>query len=472
MEIIGAVIHVLFQLFTYLFIAYMIVVIGFYSVMLVISSRQLREQYGLNQKEPYEDYLDNIDAKPVSVIVPAYNEEIGIYNSVRALLSMNYSEYEIIVVNDGSKDQTVDIMIDKFDMKKIPRVVRKQLDTESIRGIYQSSIHSNVFMVDKENGGKADALNAGINVSRYPYVCSLDGDSILERDAFLKVMKPIIESDGEVIAAGGSIRIANGCRIERGEVMEIGLSKSPLVVMQVIEYLRAFLMGRIGLSRHNLLLIISGAFGIFHKESVIRAGGYRRETVGEDMELVVRLHRLMKEEKEKSQIVYLPDPVCWTEAPEDTTMLKRQRSRWHRGLFESLWHHKRMLFNPRYGSIGMISVPYFVFIELIGPVIELLGYILVPIGVLTGLINVQVAILMFLLALLYGSILSMGAVLLEEWSLRRYPKESHIVRLFFYALSETFWYRPLTVFWRMLGLIQVVRKQQGWGEMKRKGISQ
>lgn len=471
MEFLLETIQSLFFIFSILFLLYMLVLFIFYLIIFFISARQLREQLGLNQKEPYHDFLESSDIKPISIIVPAYNEEIGIYNSVRSLLSINFPQYEIIVVNDGSKDRTLHEMLDRFDMVEYNHIIRKNIETKQIHKIYRSNLHPNVYLLDKDNGGKADALNSGINFSHFPYVCSLDGDSVLENDAFLKIMKVITDSNEKVIAAGGSIRIANGCIIERGEIMQVGLSKSPLVIMQVIEYLRAFLMGRIGLSRHNLLLIISGAFGIFQKEWVIKAGGYNTKTVGEDMELVVRLHRLIKEEKMDRKIIYIPDPVCWTEAPDSMKILKRQRSRWHRGLFEVIWMHKSMLFNRKYGKVGMISMPYFLFVEFLGPLIELTGYIILITGILFSFINPNIALLMFTLAFLYGSILSMSAVLLEEWSLRRYTKVSEIVKLFFYALSETFWYRPLTLVWRLQGLIQVIRKQQSWGEMTRKGIS-
>jgi cellulose synthase/poly-beta-1,6-N-acetylglucosamine synthase-like glycosyltransferase len=325
-------------------------------------------------------------------------------------------------------------------------------------------------VLDKENGGKADSLNAGINCSKYPYFCSLDGDSIIERNAFLKVLKPLIESDDEVIASGGSVRIANGCDIQNGELVKIGLSNKPLVVMQVIEYLRAFLTGRVGLSQNNLLLIVSGAFGVFSKKWVVEAGGYAH-TVGEDMELVVRLHRLIKEKKANKKIIYVPDPVCWTEAPESMKFLRRQRKRWHRGLFDSLWKHKKLLFNPKYGSIGMFAMPYFFFIEFLGPLIELIGYIILIIFLLTGSIYIEYALLFFVLALIYGSIYSMAAVLLEEWTMERYPKVKHLTILFFISLTETFWYRPLTVLWRVEGMVETVIGKKGWGEMVRKGVS-
>jgi cellulose synthase/poly-beta-1,6-N-acetylglucosamine synthase-like glycosyltransferase len=450
---------------------YMVIVIVFYSVILMISTFQLRKEYQLDRIQAYEDYMEEFNTRPVSIIVPAYNEEAGITQSVRSLLSVNYPTYEIIVVNDGSTDHTLKKMIDLYDMKEISRVVRKQVHTKPIKTIYQSSLLSNLFLIDKENGGKADALNVGLNFSHYPYFCSLDGDSVLEPDAFLKVMKPIIDSNEDVIASGGSVRIANGCEIKNGHILKIGLSDNPIVVMQIIEYLRAFLMGRIGLSRHNLLLIISGAFGVFSKHWTIEAGGYKTDTVGEDMELVVRIHRLLKERGINKKIVYVPDPVCWTEVPEDMTILRRQRRRWHRGLFESLWTHRGLTFNPKYGSIGMISFPYFWIVEFLGPIVEFLGYIFMILCLFLGGVYIEFAILLFLLSCLYGSLFSMTAVLLEEWSLTKYPKVSDIVKLFLYSLTETIWYRPMTVFWRCEGVWQMLKGDTSWGEMKRKGVS-
>jgi cellulose synthase/poly-beta-1,6-N-acetylglucosamine synthase-like glycosyltransferase len=449
---------------------YMILIITVYGGMILLSLLQIRKNYQLHEFEPYEELLQSEFTKPVSILVPAYNESVGIYGTIRSLLSIEYPEYEMIIINDGSTDDTLEKLIMRFKLVKINRVVRKQLDTKEIKGIYQSTIYPNLLVLDKENGGKADALNAGINCSKYPYFCSLDGDSIIERNAFLKVLKPIIESDDEVIASGGSVRIANGCEIQNGEIVNIGLSNKPLVVMQVIEYLRAFLTGRVGLSQNNLLLIVSGAFGVFSKKWVVEAGGYAH-TVGEDMELVVRLHRLIKEKKANKKIIYVPDPVCWTEAPESIKFLRRQRKRWHRGLFDSLWKHKKLLFNPKYGSIGMFAMPYFFFIEFLGPLIELIGYIILIISLLTGSVYIEYALIFFVLALIYGSIYSMAAVLLEEWTMERYPKVKHLTILFFISLTETFWYRPLTVLWRVEGMAETVIGKKGWGEMVRKGVS-
>lgn len=466
----------LFHWITLLIAVYVVGVTLLYLALFLVSLKKIYKEKGLKSIQ-YDDVLNENTAPPLSIIVPAYNEEANIVWSVRSLLGINYKVYEIVVVNDGSKDETLQRMIDEFQMSEIKHKIHLSLlgkDTKPIRAVYRSGRYPNLIMVDKENGGKADALNAGINISKYPYFVSLDGDTVLDPNAFIKVMKPIIDAKPgeEIIVSGGSVGIANGSYVDSGYLGErdVSLSRNPIVVMQVIEYLRAFLMGRIGLSRYNLLLIVSGAFGVFRKDWVVKAGGYEVGTIGEDMELIVRLHAMIREEKSGARIIYVPDPVCWTEAPENFKILKRQRTRWHRGLFESLWRHKRMIFNPKYGRIGLIAMPYFTIVELLGPIIEFFGYVLVAAGLFMGTLSIKIALLLALAMLSYGTILSMGAVLLEEWSWNRYRKVSDLVRLFFFAVSESVWYRPVAAYWRLIGLIEAIRgKRHQWGEMTRKG---
>lgn len=442
-----------------------------YSLMLITALRRLRKERKLDKAEMDEESMTDINMKPVSVLVPAYNEEAGIIDSIHSLLHLQYPQYEIVVINDGSKDGTKESVIDHFQMIPVNRVIPAKLETEEIRMTYQSAIHSNLLLVDKHQGGKADALNAGIKVSRYPYFCSIDGDSILESTALLRVMQPISTSNENVVAAGGSVRIANGSDIQLGSVLHIGLSNSLLVVMQVIEYYRAFLMGRTALSKYNLLLLISGAFSVFSKKEVTEIGGYKKNLIGEDMEIIVRLHRYLKKNKLKKRIEAVPDPVCWTEAPETLKSLRMQRRRWHQGLLESLWSHRGMTFNPRYGSVGLISFPYFWLIECFGPVIEFGGYIFLIWSFFTGGIYLEFSILLALLFLLYGSIFSMTSVVFVAWNLASYPKRKDLLRLFVLSLTEVFWYRPLTVIWRLEGFVRFFFNSHDWGNLERKGLS-
>jgi len=459
------------QVIALVIIVYMLTVAFTYVVLFAIAVPRVKRESKLNRKEQIEGISINQDTFPVSVLVPAFNEEVGIISSVRSMLGLDYPQFEVIVIDDGSIDTTSEKVIKQFKMEKIDLAMRKYVPTKLIKGAYQSSLYPHLFLVQKENGGKADALNAGINFSRYPYFSAVDGDSILDRDALLKTMKPIIDSNGLVTATGGTVRIANGSTINHSEVEKISLPKEPLVLMQIIEYFRAFLIGRLGLSRMNILLIISGAFGVFEKSRVIKVGGYNSKTVGEDMELIVRIHRSIKDEKSDQRIEYIQDPVCWTEAPSTLGSLRSQRNRWQRGLAETLWLHRKMMFNPKYKGIGLFSMPYYLLVELLSSVFELIGYLVIIFGLLFSFISIELAIVMFLVTAMYGSLLSSLAVLLEEWTYHKYPDLRSVVILFIWALTETFWYRPLMVWWRCEGLVHSFRKKSDWGNMNRKGIS-
>lgn len=408
---------------------------------------------------------------PVSVLLPAFNEEKGVVESVLSLRRLSYPEFEIIVINDGSKDKTLDVLIEEFKLRKTRRVYHRILPSKEVRGIYRSALIENLVVVDKENGGKADALNVGINLSAYPLVCSLDADSILESQALLRVIHPFMEAYLQTVATGGIVRAANGCRVERGQVLDVALPSRWLVRFQIVEYLRAFLSGRMGWSLMNALLIISGAFAIFKKEAVLEAGGYRTDTVGEDMELVVRLHQLLSRKEQRYGFHFMPDPVCWTEVPESWRVLSRQRNRWQRGLSESLAAHISMLFNPRYGWIGMAAMPYFLFVEALSPLLEVAGYALFLAGVLTGAISWTSFAIFFSLAVLIGILLSLLAILIEEVSMERYPKLLDLGRLIAGGILENFGYRQALALVRTRALWDLARGSTGWGDMERRGLA-
>lgn len=454
-----------------LIVIYIVGVIFIYSSMLVFAYLHLRKGLKLDKFVANEESLEMIYSKPVSIIVPVYNEELGVAHTIQSLLTLQYPQFEIIVVNDGSKDSTLQTVIEQFEMEKIHRTIKIDIPTKPILDLYESKLHPNILLINKINGGKADALNAGINTCKYPYFCSIDGDSILDQTSLLRVMKPIVTSNGKVIAAGGSIRIANGSDIQMGTVLNAVIPNNPIVIMQIIEYLRAYYMGRIALSKFNLILVISGAFSVFSKKFVVKSGGYSVDTIGEDMEIVVKLQRYLYEHKLNKSIVYVPDPVCWTEAPDNIKDLRTQRRRWHQGLLSSLSMHKKMTFNPKYKRIGLISFPYFWIVEFLGPVIELGGYFYILISFMVGNVYLESAIIMSLLLLIYSCLLSMFAILLEAWSLNTYPRIRDIVKLIFYSFTEVFWFRPLTIVFRIEGIWNYFRKQNDWGQLQRRGLS-
>ena len=418
----------------------------------------------------YQQILKSEMTLPISIVVPAHNEERGIVDTVRSLLQLNYGEFEVLVVNDGSKDGTLEQLVRAFNLRTTDRIYRRTLPTQKVRGIYASLEVPNLTVVDKEQGGKSDALNAGINLSRYPLFCSVDADSVIEENALLRVVKPFMEHPEEMVAVGGIVRIINGCEVRDGRVVKIGLPRRVLPVFQVVEYLRAFLSGRIGWSVLRSLLIISGAFGLYKKSEVIAVGGYDSNTDTEDLELVVKLHEGLKKRKVKYRIVFVPDPVCWTEVPEKFKTLLMQRNRWHRGLLQSFRLHWRMLLNPKYGVIGTLALPYFLLFEMLGPFVEVLGYLSVILARLLGILNMEFFLLFLLVAVFYGVFLSIAAVLLEEISFRRYPAWEDLARLIWYAIWENLGYRQLLALFKVKAFFDFIRRRRRWGEMGHRGF--
>lgn len=451
-------------------LGYFVLLSLFYIVFTAIAWRSL---IGYLRRRVYAG-VDEAFASPltpaVSMLLPAYNEEAGVVESVRSLLALRYPRFEVIVVNDGSTDATMERLRSEFDLVPVRRALRDTLPTAPVRATWMSRQHPALLVLDKENGGKSDALNAGVNAALHPYVCAVDADAMLEEDALLHVAKPVLDDPELVAATGGIVRIANGCRVDHGRVVEVGLPRSRLAMLQVVEYFRAFLVGRVGWSRINALLIISGAFGLFRRSALETGGGYWTGTVGEDMELVVRLHRHHRERKEDYRIEFVPDPVCWTEVPEDLRTLGRQRRRWQRGLAQGLWRHKRLIGNPAYGTLGLVATPYFVVFELLGPLIELVGYVLIPVAVLLGALSVEFLVAFALVAILLGIMLSVSALALEEFSFRRHPSGREAARLLAYAFLENFGFRQLINVWRAIALVDALRRRPGWGAQRRRGF--
>ena len=407
---------------------------------------------------------------PISVLAPAFNEEANVVDNVRSLLMLDYPLFEVILVNDGSSDRTLGRLVDAFGLRRSARSFERALPCKAIRGVYESATYSNLLVVDKENGGKADALNAGLNLSLYPLFCAIDADSILEPDALLRLVRPFVDAPGVTIAAGGVVRVANGCDIHGGRVHKVRLPRQPLPLIQIVEYLRAFLFGRMGWSTGNSLLVISGAFGLFEKRAAVLAGGYATDSVGEDMELVVRMHRYRRERRQPYRIGFVPDPICWTEVPMSTRVLRRQRTRWQRGLIDTLVRHRAMIGRPRYGSVGMIALPGFLVFEMLSPLVELSGYILLPVMWALGLLSPGGAWIFFVLAIMYMVLVSALAVLLEDIAFRRYPSVLDLGRLLIGAVLENFGYRQLTVWWRVRAFWEYLRGDLSWGAMEREGM--
>jgi cellulose synthase/poly-beta-1,6-N-acetylglucosamine synthase-like glycosyltransferase len=459
----------LLAVFQLIVLLYFVALNTYYLVTSLMAFRSLRRYTQQLNSVDIDDLIATAGAPPITIIVPAYNEAATILEASRSLLTLRYPDYEILIVNDGSTDTTLEVLKSTYRLQPAPRFPLAHLPTAPVRGVYQSQTHPHLWVIDKENGRRADAINAGINYCRTPLLCLVDADGIIEPEALMRIVRPFLE-DARTVASGGIIRVVNGCRVQDGLVSEVRLPQRWLARFQVVEYLRSFLAGRVGWDALQIMLLISGAFGLFRRDLVVAVGGLAHDSVGEDFELTVRLHRYCREQRLPYAVHFVPDPVAWTEVPETRALLSRQRDRWQRGLIDTLRRHRRLLLNPRYGRIGLIAYPYFFFFEMLGPIIEFFGYIVFFFLLITGYLSTASAVLFLWIAVLMGSVLSVAAVGLEELSFRRYTRLQDLLFLLVLSLLENFGYRQLITFYRIRGTISYLRGQTGWGSMERKGF--
>ncbi|WP_293945244.1 MULTISPECIES: sulfatase-like hydrolase/transferase [unclassified Sphingobacterium] len=467
--------HIVYEILVWLFLLYSAAVFLIYTWIGLYAYGAVFRYKHNNTFTDYSIIATNPNAPTFSLIAPAYNEGMTIVENVRSLLSLYYHNLEIIIVNDGSKDDSIQKLIASYQLEPTSFFVQGNIKTKKIRGIYKSKnpAFKKLIVVDKENGGKADALNVGVNISSGDYIVCIDVDCILEQDAILKLAKPFLEqTDKRVIACGGVIRLANNCHVVNGSVVDVNLPKSWLGRTQALEYIRAFILGRMAWSRASGLILISGAFGAFDRQIVLACGGYDKNTVGEDMELVVRMRRYMEEQKQAYKVVNIPDPLCWTEVPESKEVLRKQRNRWMRGTMETLWKHRKLMFNPKYGRFGMISMPYWFFFEFLGPVVEFTGYIVFAVFFILGIINWPFFFALFGLVIAAGVLYSIYAILVDLVSHQVYTKKRDLSTLIATAILEPLYFHPIVVKASVQGVVDYFRKQHGWGEMTRQGFQQ
>lgn len=443
-----------------------------YLLQLLIAYIEIKTRQHMHGPMDSWNLLTSNLAMPVSIIVPAYNEEVTICDNVRAILSLTYSPFEVIIVNDGSKDATLQTLISTFALKPVHRAYEPTtLAHKPIRGLYSSKLHPRLLLIDKENGGKADALNAGITLSRYPLFCTVDADSILDPQALLLATQPFLEDPGRVVAVGGMVRIANGCEVRAGHIEKYRLPNNALAMFQTMEYLRAFLLARLSLSRLGVLTIVSGAFGIFRRNIVIEAGGYTANSMGEDFEIVLKLHHHLRKQKRQYRMVYLSNPICWTEVPETLAALSSQRRRWQRGALEGITAHYQMIGNWRYGKLGLVGMPLVLLNDLLGPVAEMLGYLLLPILWAADLISGQFALAYLSLTVMLGVFISSLSLLLEETDLEHTYTAAELTRLTITAVLENLGYRQLNTYWRAAATLEyMLGISRKWEKKKRRGF--
>lgn len=465
---------VLSDLFRYGILMYSVAILSFY---LFIALYSIGETKNYIRKSSFANYpllASSEHAPSLSILAPAYNEAATIVENVRSLLNIYYNHFEVIIINDGSKDDSLQKLVEVYDLEPVPYFAEQVIATKPIRAVYKSRnpVYKKLVVVDKVNGGKADALNVGINVARNRYVVCIDVDCILEQDAMLKLTKPFLENaEKRVIATGGVVRIANSCEVEDGKIVKVALPKQFLPRMQTLEYIRAFLLGRMAWSRMDGLLLISGAFGAFDRDIVLRVGGYDHKTVGEDMELVVRMRCYMEEQKLPYEVAYIPDPLCWTEAPASFKILGRQRNRWTRGTIETLRMHRKMFFNPAYRILGMVSYPYWFFFEFLAPLVEFTGFVGFCMMALLGLVQWKLFFALLLFIYAFAALFSSFAILMEVMTYNQYQKRRELLSLMLTALVEPLFFHPFVVWAAVKGNIDLLRKKNAWGEMSRQGFA-
>lgn len=460
--------------FYYFFLIFSVLIISSYIILALISTFETIFYFRKNSFVSYKSILASPFSPTISILAPCYNESLNIVENVRSLMSLHYVNYEVIIINDGSKDESLEKLIAEYNLESVKYPINPKLETQQIRGIYKSKnpVFEKLIVIDKENGGKADALNAGLNFSKSEFVACIDVDCMLIEDALQKMVKPFLErSDRKVIATGGVIRIANNCKIENGKLMQVNMPKKLIERYQILEYLRSFLLGRMAWSKLNGLLIISGAFGMFDRRIMIDAGGYDINTVGEDMEVIVRMRKYMRDKKRKYKIAYIPDPLCWTEAPDNFNTLQLQRNRWTRGTIETLRKHWRLFMNPKYGYLGLLSYPYWLIYERLAPIVEVIGLLFLGYLFYIGSLNWLYALSFIVVAYLFSIAFSMAAILSEELTYRQYTKKGDALKLLFVALIEPFTFHPFILYSALRGnFTYYFKKKSGWGTMVRKGI--
>lgn len=494
--------HQLALFFTWLFLIYFLAYHTFNFALLILAFVDVRKHLWMRALDDPDLLLNSPYTPPISMLVPAYNEAVTISASLHSLMALRLPRFEIIVVNDGSKDKTMAVLQETLQLRRRDFPYRPGIATARVRGLYEATIPlppavERLIVVDKENGGKADALNAGINASVCPFVISMDADSVIDDVALLQILRVLLERR-DVAAIGGQVAVANGCKIENGRLVQVGLPKSHLARIQIVEYVRSFTAARTALSRWNALLIVSGVFCIFEKELLIRVGGYLTEhvksrlvheyagrgssTVCEDMEIVVRLHRYLQEKGLRKVILSMPYPICWTEVPERAGDLAKQRGRWFRGFVEILVYHRHMLFNPRYGTAGLVGWPSLFLFDFLGLFIEAFGYLSLPIFFALHILSIKYLFLFLAVAFGYGALVSVLSLMVAFWS---EPGDPHEVRgrpllaslparqmalLLLYCIIENFGYRQMTIRWRFKGLVDYLRGKKSWEKFERIGF--
>lgn len=454
---------------------YSITIMFSYLLLIIFSIIEIEKYRVRNKVINYNPLLNSAFVPGISIIAPAYNESATVRSGVHTLLCLNYPKFEVIVINDGSTDDTLQQLIDEYDLVVVDFAYHEEIVTQPVKRIFRSTntVYAKLTVIDKVNGkSKADASNAGINIASYPLFLCTDIDCILHQDTLVKLVKPFVEEQTRVIATGAVIRIANSCELVNGYMKRVKVASQFLPLFQELEYIRAFLMGRMAWSKINGLMLVSGGLGLFDKEIVLKVGGYDHVSFGEDMELIIRMRLWMHDNKLKYKVTYIPDSLCWTEVPSTLNVFANQRTRWSKGLIQTLWYHKKAFLNPKYKLFGLLSFPYWVFFEWMAPIIEACGILYYVYLIITNQINWPFAIILLAFIYSFSVMITIISILWDEISGSSYTKKREIFKLCLAAMVEPFVFHPLVLFFSIKGnWFFFTKRKLKWGEMTRKGFN-
>ncbi|WP_267740697.1 glycosyltransferase family 2 protein [Myroides injenensis] len=453
-----------------LFITIIYVLLAVFGYLNIVNNKS---KYTLNEENKLKEHPEMAPA--ISVVAPAYNEEVIIIENVNSLLNLDYPNFEVVIVNDGSKDKTLELLVDNFELQEIPFPYIQKVRCQPVNRVFKStnSLYSRLTVVDKENGGtKADAMNAGINVAKYDYFINTDVDCLLARDTLTKVILPVLDSKIRVIAVGATMRMVNGCEVKQGNITRVKPPKGIIPLFQETEYLRSYLLAKMGWSFFNLIPNVSGGFGLFDKAAVINAGGFDSLSHAEDMDMTLRMIAYMRDQNLKYKIVQIPDTCCWTEGPPNLKVLSRQRTRWGRGLLQIFVVHRKLLFNRNYGRTGLWVMPYALLCEFLAPIVEITGLLFLIFLLLTNQVNFATFWLMILFVYMIGITMSLITISFDLMVKKQYENYREYLKLIIFSSLEAIIYHPLIVLFSLRGYWQfLTRKSFKWGDMTRQGFS-
>lgn len=397
---------------------------------------------------------------PVTAIIPAYNEEKNVLETVNSILNSAYPNIHAIVINDGSTDQTLENLITTFHLYKVIPIIPQKIKTVSaVKGYYRSKIYKNLVIIDTDHSDKSDCLNVGVNACRSPLFATIDADTLLvEPEAISNIVFSMLTKP-HTVAVGGAVYILNGCTFKNGQIIEAKMSYNLVTALQTCEYLRSFLFSRSGWNILGGTLCYAGAFTLFDKQAVLKINGFDVNNIAMDFEIIAHLQATRFEHQYPYRISYTPASIAWTDVPETFKSYWHQRVNWQSGSLQSLMKYKRLLFNPKYQIVGFVTYPFFLFGEILGAIVEFTAYILILASWYMGILDVYGAILFFIICWGFVAFITMATTLMSFITFNKYRRLKDLIWMMLLVVVEQFGFRQFSVLNRVYATLQFFWKR-------------